>query len=147
MCSLWVELDGGCSLQLGPGLPPETWTHRSYFLCILNILYSFCWHIDSHMQVKTGLEARINLQRLSICHKSWATSAVTLHYAYSWRYIYFLYNQLMQDEGMKQSLSLYINQPIVLTIKLYYPSSESAKEQLESERIMSQNLRVNILKQ
>jgi len=48
---------------------------------------------------------------------------------------------------MKQSLSLYINQPIVLTLKLYYPSSESAKEQLESERIMSQNLRVNILKQ
>jgi len=40
---------------------------------------------------------------------------------------------------MKQSLSLYINQPIVLTLKLYYPSSKSAKEQLESERIMSQN--------
>ena len=39
---------------------------------------------------------------------------------------------------MKQSLSLYVNQPIVLTLKLYYPSSKSAKEQLESERIMSQ---------
>ena len=39
---------------------------------------------------------------------------------------------------MKQSISLYINQPIVLTLKLCYPFSKSAKEQLEYERIMSQ---------